>query len=481
VYEADVAIVGAGPAGLAAAVELARAGADVTLVDEQMLPGGQIYRQPPAAFTVSRRPAGRSYAAGKTLLAEAAALQGVQRLQQTTVWGAFDVDAGGVTLALSGHDAVERLRARRLLVAAGAYDLPVAFPGWTLPGVMSAGGVQAFVKSQQVLPGRRFVLAGAHPLLLVVADQLVAAGGEVAAVALAQARPTAREALADLARLRGDWSRLGDLAGPLARLRRARVPLLFSTLPVAAEGEGAVERVLLARVDRDWSVRNGGSRPLECDTLVVGFGFVPSSELARQAGCAVAWDEEAGGWIVEHDEWMRTTVGVVGVAGEVTGIAGAEQAIDEGRLAAIGMLLDLDLIDAVEAQRRAAPVRHRLERLRRFTALVRRRFALHGDALASLLTGQTIVCRCEDVTTAELRAALAAHPHLGTLDAVKLLTRVGMGPCQGRMCQPTVTRVIAGATGRTPTELGPYRARPPLKPLPLAALADACTVADDEV
>lgn len=470
--EAEIAIVGAGPAGLAAAIELDRAGADVVLVDEQPRPGGQIYRQPPEAFAVSRSPSGRSYAVGGRLLTEAAALQHVRRLQDTTAWGAFDIGQGGVTLALSAAGQVERIRARQLLIAAGAYDLPVAFPGWTLPGVLTAGGVQAFVKSQRMLPGRRFVLAGAHPLLLVVAGQLLAAGGEVAAVALAQPRPTAARGLTDLARMRGSWSNLRDLAGPLARLRRARVPLLFSTLPLAAEGSDAVEAVRLASVDRDWRIREAG-RLVDCDTLVTGFGFVPSSELAGQAGCATRWDEEAGGWVVEHDEWMRTSLGVVGVAGEVTGIAGAAQAIEEGRLAALGTLLALDALDRAAAERRAEPIRRRLGSRRRFSALVRSRFALPAEALGSLLTDETVVCRCEGITRGELQRALADHRHLGTLDAVKLLTRTGMGPCQGRMCQATVTRIAAAATGRSPAALGPYRARPPLKPLALDALAAA--------
>jgi NADPH-dependent 2,4-dienoyl-CoA reductase/sulfur reductase-like enzyme len=472
VQEADVAVVGAGPGGLAAALELARAGADVVVVDEQPRAGGQIYRQPPATFAVSRRTHGAGSAAGKRLLTEFAAADGVRRLQETTVWGAFDVDAEGITLALAAPGGIDRLRARRLVVATGAYDLPVAFPGWTLPGVMSAGGVQAFAKSQQILAGRRFVLAGAHPLLLVVADQLLAAGGDVAVVALAQPRPVPREALLDLGRLRGNWSRLGDLAGPLSRLRRNRVPIRFSTLPIAAEGDGAVERVRLARVDDRWNAVDPATA-VDCDTLVIGFGFVPSSELARQAGCTATWNDAAGGWVIEHDEWMRTSIDVVHVAGEVTGVAGAEQAVDEGRLAALGALRGLGMLSSAEAEQRAAPVRRRLLRLRRFSGIVQQRFALRDEALTALPDAGTVICRCEDVRREELDAALAENAHLTTLDAVKLLTRVGMGPCQGRMCQPSVTRIVAAATGLAPAALGPYRARPPLKPVSLAALAAA--------
>lgn len=468
----DVAIVGAGPGGLAAALELAEAGASVVVVDEQQLPGGQIYRQPPASFDVGRKPRGSSYDIGEELLARAANASNVRWLTGTTACGVLNGDAEGVELVVVDANNLARLTTHRLLLAPGAYDLPVALPGWTLPGVMAAGAVQAFVKSQQLLPGRRFVLAGAHPLLLVVADQLLAAGAEIGAVAFAQARPPVREALADVTRLRRDATRLGELAGPLFRLRRAGVPLLLSTLPVSVDGETAVAGVRLAPVDRRWRVL-GESRSIECDTLVLGFGFVPSSELARQAGCTFRWDESSGGWIVPHDPWMRTSLPAIAVAGEITGIAGAEQAIEEGRLAALGILIDLGRLSADAADRRAASVRRRLASRRRFSAVVRRRFAVHSAALAELVTADTVVCRCEDVTAGALRETLAANPHLGTLDAVKLLTRVGMGPCQGRMCQPTVTQIVSAGVARPPADLGPYRARFPVKPVSLAALAAA--------
>jgi D-hydroxyproline dehydrogenase subunit alpha len=469
---ADVAIVGAGPGGLAAALELADAGASVVVVDEQALPGGQIYRQPPASFDVRRNLRASAHDVGKDLLARFAEKSNVRWLNGTTACGVLHADADGVELLLAGTDGLSQLGSRKLLLAPGAYDLPVALPGWTLPGVMAAGAVQAFAKSQQLLPGSRFVLAGAHPLLFVVADQLLAAGADIAAVAFAQARPPVREALADLARLRGAAWRVGELAGPLLRLRRAGVPVLLSTLPVAVEGEVAVARVRLSAIDRTWRPV-GESRSFDCDTFVLGFGFVPSSELARQAGCVSRWDEAAGGWIVPHDRWMRTSMSAIAVAGEITGIAGAEQAIEEGRLAALGILADLGRLSAREIGQRAAVVRRRLAARRCFSAVVRRRFALRSDALAELATADTVVCRCEDVTAGVLRDALAANPHVGTLDAAKLLTRVGMGPCQGRMCQHTVTQIMAACLRRAPADLGAYRARLPAKPISLAALAAA--------
>ncbi len=479
--DVDAAVVGAGPAGLAAALTLAEHGAKVVVVDERPRPGGQIYRQPPATSAGAGLPHGRAYDAGRRLLAAAAAAPGIGWRAGTLAWGLFEPRDAGLdppagsaawVLALAGEGGLDGVAARHVVVAAGAYDLPVAFPGWTLPGVMTAGGVQAFVKGERLLPGSRFVLAGAHPLLFVVADQLLGAGAELAAVVLAQPRPGISDAAAVAARLRGRIGPIAAIAGPLARLRRTRVPLLFSHLVAGAEGEEQLEAVAVVEVDRGWRPAGGVTR-FECDTLAIGYGFVPSTELARLAGCAHRWAPAAGGWVIEHDRWMRSSRPGISVAGETTGVAGAEQAAEEGRLAAIGILLELGRIDGAQAERLAAPTRRRLGRLRRFSELTRERFAPRYEALARLAGDDTVVCRCEEVTAGSLRSALATHPHLGDADAVKLLTRAGMGPCQGRFCMLTVASILAEATGRSPEQIGAFTARPPAKPLPVSQLADA--------
>ena len=487
-HHAEIVVVGAGPAGLGAALVLAGHGADVLVVDEQARPGGQIYRQPPEGFTVPS--AGVGYAAGKELLTRAATAKGIHWRTGTVAWGIFGArtpldpygfepgdgeSASGLVVALAGPSGIQRVEASRILLAPGAYDLPVAFPGWTLPGVMAAGGVQAFVKAQGLVPGRRFVLAGAHPLLLVIAEQLLAAGADLAAVAFAQPRPAVVEGLRDLAALRGNWMRLRDAVGPLLRLRRADVPVHTGTVVTAAEGERNLERVRLARVDRHWRPVARGSLEFSCDTLALGYGFVPASELSRQAGCEHRWRPEAGGWIARHDAWLRSTQPSISVAGELTGVAGAEQALEEGRLAALGILQDLGRLSPARAEAAAAPVRRRLATLRRFSTVVQRRFAPRHEALALLATDATVICRCEEITAGGVRAALRDNFHIGTADALKLLTRVGMGPCQGRMCMLGVSHLIAAETGRDLARIGTYRARPPAKPIPLAALADAAS------
>jgi NAD(P)H-nitrite reductase large subunit len=324
-----------------------------------------------------------------------------------------------------------------------------------LPGVIAAGGLQAFVKSQQLVPGDRITLAGTHPLQLLIAAQIVAAGGTVTAVAFAQPlRHLLRVAAAHAMSAVIQASTLWPLVGALRMLRRARVPLLFDA-PLRAVGGGS-------RVE--W-VHLGDDSALQCDTVALCYGFVPQSDLIRQMSATVRRAGGAGGWAAEVDHWQRTSVPGVYAAGETTGVAGAQRAVATGTLAGIGLALDLKLVSPVEAQRRATPFRARAEVLGDFNSLL--------DAIANpgpywpALDHNTLVCRCEDVTAAEIEAALDTGAR--SANAVKLLTRCGMGLCQGRSCEPTVMRLLE-ARGET-SDPG-FTARFPARPVPIVALAE---------
>lgn len=407
----DVAVVGAGPAGLAAACRAAEAGARVLLLDEQPAAGGQIWRGPAAGR--SPRPARRWL--------ERLARSGAELLGGASV---FDAQPGRLVAEWRG----ERLtvRAAQVVVATGARELFLPFPGWTLPGAIGAGAAQALLKQGASFAGRRVVVSGSGPLLLVAAAQLAQGGARV--VTIAEQAPLLRLA----AFAAGLWRQPGKLVeGLRARAAAGRARYRTGTWVTAAHGEGRVESVTLSDGRREWRQA--------CDLLCCGYGLVPNLELARLLGCGTP----AG--VVGVDEQQRTSVAGVLAAGEPTGVAGVELALVTGQIAGLtgaGREPEPGLL----GQRAAG---------QRFAARLARAFALR-DELRRLPTPDTIVCRCEDVRWGAL-------PAQGSLRTLKLATRAGMGACQGRVCGAALA-CLRGA--------GPDHARPPLVPVPLGLLLE---------
>jgi thioredoxin reductase len=429
-------------------------GVNVVVMDEQLRPGGQILRQPPSEFVVANWMTDRSYAALHAQLARFETLIGSGWCGGRSVLG-IAAGSDGFELTVANGDGATHVTARRVLIAAGCQDVPVPVPGWTLPGVIAAGGLQAFVKSQQLVPGDRIALAGTHPLQLLIAAQIVAAGGTVAAVAFAQPlRCLLRAAAAHAMSAMLHAPTLLPLVGALRTLRRARVPVLFDAPLRAIAGTDRVERVHL-----------GEDSTLACDTVALCYGFVPQSDLIRQLGAAVRCAGKAGGWAAEVESWQRTSIPGVYAAGETTGVAGAQRAIATGALAGLGLALDLGRISPAEAQRRAAPFRARTQALGDFNVLL--------DAVADpgpywpALRPDTLVCRCEDVAAAAIEAAFETAGR--SANAIKLRTRCGMGLCQGRSCEPTVIRMLQ-ARGEA-CDPG-FTARFPARPVSISALLE---------
>lgn len=478
----DVAIVGAGPAGLAAAALLREHDVRVVVIDEQLRAGGQILRQPPAGFRVEHWLPGRLYDRVKQVLRAGGDRTDIDWRFGTTVLGltrsaSFRTQDGcAAPHRLWIHDASGSgvLEAAAVLVAAGCYERPLAFPGWTLPGVMGAGAIQAFVKSQQFVPGERFVLAGSHPLQLVVADQLLRAGAQVAAVVFTQQPARAGALLRYPLALIQQPQQMLTTAGILVRLRRAGVAVKFGATIVRADGGDSVSSATLAPL-RGGVVDGSRLQVLECDRIGVCHGFIAASELARQAGANVRWGEYEGGWLIEHDAWFESSVANLFVAGEVTSVTGADAALEKGRIAAVGMLRALGRVGESEAHRLAAAPRRRLRRLLRFARMLHDLSRPPEGLEQQVVTDESFVCRCESITRAYFDAQMRENPHIASADAAKLLTRAGMGMCQGRLCGDNVARLVALARGLPQCEVGPLHARMPIKPLLLGTFCrDRC-------
>ncbi len=461
----DVLVIGGGPAGLAAGVETAEAGLSVAVVDERPTFGGQIFKQPGPGFRVtSAKRLGHDYARGRRLI-EAAERSGAALLPRTS---AVAIRGTSVVLVEDGEHA-RGVEARRVIVAPGAHDRPVAFPGWTLPGVITAGGAQSLVKTQRVLPGHSIVFAGSGPLALAFPAQLLGYGANVTLALEAGPPPGARDVARLVRAARGNVRLLRDALGYRARLMRDGVPLRYRRIVVRAEGDGRVEQVVHAAADADWRPVPGTEEVVRADTLCVGYGFFPSVEMLRLAGCDFAYDEDLGGPVVIRDAWLRTSVAGISAAGDGTGVTGSYAAVDEGRLAALGAAVDLGAHSADEAGRRAEPMRRGLARKEAFRAALSRLHAV-GPGIYELATPGTVVCRCEELTAGELDRAISTSTDL---NAIKALTRVTMGMCQGRNCQRHVAAAIARRHGGTIGELPVATPRMPLRPVPIAAVADA--------
>jgi NADPH-dependent 2,4-dienoyl-CoA reductase/sulfur reductase-like enzyme len=463
VIETDIAIIGAGPAGLSAALEAARAGASVTVVDEYVKPGGQYFRQPQARFRqVNERVLGKSFAAGRDLIAQVTGHGTISLRTGTLAWGAFDE---GI-VEIERDDQCERLVSRRLIVATGAYERPIPFPGWTLPGVMTAGAAQTLLKAQFVLPGRHILLSGSGVFQLPVSTQLLKAGADV--VEILEALP-AGDFFHPIPQPFRHLDKLREAQGYFATLLAHRVPIRFGQAVVEARGDGKVEEAVVARLDKRGHPLAEGRRTVSVDAVLVNYGFIPSLQLPRLLGCDTRWDEAGACWVVSCDEDQRSSVPTVFAAGETTGIAGHRAAVAEGQIAGLNAAADLDLLDVRQLEGRLRkPLRDRA-RHQSFADHLKKTFRPR-PGLYDLMTPDTVVCRCEEVTAANIQTI--ASEWNGSLRAIKQCTRAGMGQCQGRICEAAVVQIAARASGRSPESVGRDTARHQVKPVSLRALAE---------
>ncbi len=447
----DVAIVGAGPAGLAAAAVTAGCGLTTVLLDENPGAGGQVYRGIETTPVRDPKILDRDYTDGHDLvldLKETAA----EFVRSAVVWSlARD---GEIGVSVNGH--AHMLRAKHTILATGAMERPFPIPGWTLPGVMTVGGAQTLLKSSGIVPEGRIVMAGCGPLLWLCAYQLLQAGCTVQAILdttdagqhHASMRHAAGFALSPY---------VAKGVKLMAAVRR-RTRVISGVTQLAAIGDGKLQTV-------SYIAKSGNLERMETDYLLLHHGVIPNVNLAMSVGIDHTWDEVQGCWTPTVDNFGTTTVPGIAIAGDGAGIAGAWAAQYRGRLAGIAAVRTINpnatgLPDELAIRRDLA---HAMRGRTFLDHLYRpaRAFRLPAD--------DTIVCRCEEITSKQIRETVA----LGAQgpNQLKSFLRCGMGPCQGRLCGTTVTEIIADARKVSPQDVGYYRLRPPVKPITLAELA----------
>jgi D-hydroxyproline dehydrogenase subunit alpha len=449
----DILVLGGGAGGLNAATAAARAGAKVLLVDERPEPGGQFYKQPLAIPALADEIAADVQFAGGRALIAAALAAGVEMRRGAQLWGAFEP----LDLMIFDGGKSRLCRPKRLIVAAGAYERALPLPGWTLPGVMTTGAAQTLLRSYRVLAGRRVLFAGNGPLNIQVALELARAGAEVQAVAELAPRP-GPWALPALARMLTSAPGL-TVRGwrQLAELRRRGIALLHgSVLAGVMRHDGR-----LLAVVKSWPAGDV-LRRFDVDAVAMGYGFIPSNEVLRALGCAHRFDPARGHLATERGPDGRTSIAEIYAVGDCAGLGGASAAEAEGVLAGLAAARSLGLAPRAGQAQAEAAARAALRRHRRFQSGL---WALFGAPrlLAELAQPDTLICRCEELTRAEIEAGLA--PGADSIGAVKRHTRSGMGRCQGRYCGPLVAALAAERRGETLSEAAYWAPRPPVKPI----------------
>jgi len=452
-------VIGAGPAGLAVAGTAARLGVRTLVIDEADAPGGQVYRDYPPEFAPKGRFARRKEMRERDALLSAVAASHCVVPQQDAVFWGVDEDR---SLLVARGDELVPVRYETLIIAAGAQDRPVPFPGWELPGVLSVGGAYRLVKTQGVLPGGRVLVAGSGPLLLVLAEELIRAGARI--VALVE---SARVSL-------GPGRVLGLLRVPsmclealrLKRvLKRARVEVCEGWGVVEAKGDGGVEEVVCAPFTDAGALDRTRLRTFEVDAVAAGYGLLSRTAAAGLLGCDMLYDAAVNCAIPRRDADLETSVEGVYAAGDGARVAGKLVAREEGKLAALAAAKRLGAVNVERFQRDARPVRRKLARLYRWRRTIDEIYRL-PEGLFDVVTDDTIVCRCEEVTAREILDAAEE----GTLDLndIKRRVRAGSGWCQGRTCGSAIVEILARRRGVSQEEVLRMTGRPPVKPIPLS-------------
>ena len=465
--ERDFVVIGAGPAGLSAAISAARAGVKVTVIGENPQFGGQIFRQlvPPLKAKVSIMEL-QDHKILEWLQEELAKVH-IQFLKNKIVWGIFDDK-------VIAFDKEEKslIKAKKILIAEGAYEAPVAFPGWTSPGVMTLGGLQILLKSQGVIPEGQIIVAGTGPLLLYSASQLVKNGADVVAVLEASSF--------------GQWMKWSMLLwrSPgllkmglkyLNTLRKHRIPVHYGTLPLEARGGDRLREIVFAKVNNQWRPIAGTEKKISVDLLCLNFGFIPSTQFTHIVDCEHVCDTQLRGWVPNFNSRYETSRKGIYVAGDCTGIGGVKMALLEGELVGNEVARHLGSLSAADADKRLSTLQRRISRFHWYKNFLKKIYAFR-PGLLDLLTDETIICRCEEVNFGTISNLIESGSH--RLEQIKLLSRIGMGRCQGRFCRPTLLGILSKVLSPSEMCSQDFTGRIPAKPLSLETLFELSTSSD---
>ncbi len=454
----EILVLGAGPGGLSAAIAAKTAGAEVVVIDERSVAGGQFFKQIGVKGPDVPAP-DVQHIEGMALIRKAIDL-GIEIELETVLWGGFEGDE----FMVSGPDGSTCYKPRRLIVATGAYERGHIVPGWTLPGVMTTGAAQTLWRSSRILPGQRVIIAGNGPLNLQLAAELVKGGAEVVALAEA-AKPHRLAAIADAVKmLRYSPMLTMDGLRYLRRIKSSGVSVLNGTILRNIESRGENLKVEFGPANQN---STDDLKNFEADAVCLGYGFEPSNEILRTMGCAHDYDPERQELSTRTDENGLTSIDTIYALGDCTGLGGARAAFSAGEVAGFSAAVSIGYQLDIKMEQSRQKARRNLSRHRNFQHSLWRVFSYPRINL-DLADRQTIICRCEEVTVGKIMDLI--EEGCLSIGDIKRRTRLGMGPCQGRYCSPVLQHVIASRGGLPVESHSGFAPRVPLKPIAIADL-----------
>lgn len=459
----NVVIVGSGFSGIVAANTLAGFNLKIVLIDENIHIGGQILRKIPLQLGEYS-----SYHTDKTKKIGFGFVNQIKEkkikiLNRTRILGIYP--EGKILLEKEDKE-VSTITFDFILFATGARERFLPFKGWTKPGVYSTGLVQVLMKSSGILCSEKILISGSGLFLYAVGYEYLKNRGKVLGIF---EQSTMLDKIKFFPMIIKQFPKFYEGARYFAKIFLSGVPVKYKTKIIEARGKESLEQVVVAKVDKNGRIRAGTEKIIQTDALATGFGFVPNTELPHLAGCEHKFNEEMGGWVVEVNEQMETSVRNVFAAGEVTGIGGAFKSITEGEIAAYSILHRLEKINDsrfYNLLRRGTRQRH--QHLK-FGKLFNSLYKIPIDSILEI-PDETIICRCEDVRMGEIKKAVKRG--FFTPGALKIAVRTGMGNCQGRTCSPIVYDIITALTRVEQEKFGPFSSRPPLKPASIKSMVN---------
>lgn len=467
VLTTDLLVIGAGPAGMSAAAVAAEAGLNVIIIDERSNMGGQYFKQPSKSFSVVEKNLDKQYQKGRQLISRVSHPR-ITILRGSTIWGTF----GLMNILVASSEERWRIESKNILIATGAFESGMPIPGWTLPGVMTTGAAQTFLRSYQVAIGKNVAISGNGPLNLQMAAELIKSGIKVVALAETSRPLGLINGLRSMKLLYYSPRLFLDGLKYIFIIARARVPFMQSAAPTSFEGDNYVEQIEISKISAEGVPVPQSNRKFAVDSVALGFGFSPSNEIARSLGCKHSFSAQLNMLIADRDIFGRSSIPGVWIAGDSSGIGGAQVAMAEGIIAGFALSLDSgsQLTSGQEAEYEKALKTRR--RSNKFQKVLWKIFA--GPRLhLQLSTPETIICRCLSLSRGEIAAGL--QPDMRSAGALKRVNRAGMGKCQGRYCSSFSARLISENTGESLNEYSGYAPAVPYKPTEIGVIAYSLT------